>query len=39
MPITDGFDQDHPLPLLLADKSEEQGVEKVRHISPQLRRC
>jgi hypothetical protein len=28
MPTRDGFKQDHPLPLLLADEPEEQGVEK-----------
>jgi len=28
MPTRDGFNQDHPLPLLLAGEPEEQGVEK-----------
>jgi hypothetical protein len=28
MPTRDGFNQDHPLPLLLADEPDEQGVEK-----------
>jgi hypothetical protein len=28
MPTRDGFNQGHPLPLLLADEPEEQGVEK-----------
>src|SRR6516164_7929411 len=31
MPTKDGFNQDHPLHLFLADEPEEQGVEKAWH--------
>src|SRR5215469_3837566 len=31
MPTKDGFNQDHPLHLFLADEPEEQGFEKARH--------